>query len=275
MSATPDRAARETLEREQSFHDAWADELDLKAVPVRETFTLSTSPEPQWLLSRMGDLRGKRVMDLGCGAGEGAVYFALQGASVVAVDLSEGMLQKVQQVAALHGVTLETRQASADDLSAFEAESFDCVYGANLLHHVNIDATLAGVARVLKPGGMAAFWDPVEYNPAIQVYRRMATAVRTPDEHPLRRSDLALFSRYFQSVEKRFFWFTALLIFVKFYLIDGIHPSADRYWKRILSHEAEIRGLYRFLARMDRVLLAVLPFLGWWCWNMAVFVRKK
>jgi len=260
--------------QEQAFHDAWADTIDPATVPVFETFNASTSPEPQWLRGQMGDLRGKRVLDLGCGAGEAAVYFAYEGAEVVAADLSPGMLEVARRVAALHGVKIGTQACSAENLSAFADASFDIVYAANLLHHVNIERCLDEVRRVLRPGGIGAFWDPLAHNPAINVYRRMARAVRTADEHPLRRSEMYSFRKRFAEVRTRFFWFSALLVFVKFYLVDGIHPSSDRYWKRILTHERELRWLYRPLAALDRVLLAVLPVLGWWCWNIGIVVRR-
>jgi SAM-dependent methyltransferase len=222
----------------------------------------------------MGPLAGKRVLELGSGAGEGAVYFALQGARVVATDISSGMLDVVDRVAALHGVRVERQTCSAEDLSAFADGSFDVVYGANVLHHVHIGRCLDEVKRVLKDGGRGCFWDPVAHNPAVNVYRRMATKVRTEDEHPIRRGDMALFTGRFRSVRKRFFWFAALLIFVKFYAIDRVHPNADRYWKRILVRERELRPLYRTLAAVDGVVLRVLPFLRWWCWNVAVVVQK-
>jgi SAM-dependent methyltransferase len=273
MMSEPAKVVVDAL-HEREFHDAWAGTIDPAAVPVFETFSVSTSPEPQWLRSQMGDLRGKRVLDLGCGAGEAAVYFARAGADVVAADLSPGMLEVARRVAALHGVSIGTQACSAENLSAFADASFDIVYAANLLHHVNIERCLDEVRRVLRTGGIGAFWDPLAHNPAINVYRRMAQAVRTEDEHPLRRSEMRWFRERFAEVRLRFFWLSALLVFVKFYLVDGIHPSADRYWKRILTHERDLRWLYRPLAALDRMLLAVLPVLGWWCWNIGIVVRR-
>lgn len=261
-------------QRERAFHDGWAEGIDPSAVKVRQSFTGSTSPEAAWITSQLGDLSGKRVLELGSGAGEGAVWFALQGAHVVATDLSAGMLDVVRQVAQLHGVAVETRVASADDLSQFDDDSFDVLYAANLLHHVDIGPCLDEVRRVLKPGGLAAFWDPVAHNPVINVYRRMAMGVRTVDEHPIRRRDMALFSARFGEVRRRFFWLSGLLVFVKFYLIDRIGPSEDRYWKLIIDREATLRWWIRPLLAFDRALLTVVPILGWWCWNIAVVARK-
>ncbi len=261
-------------DRERAFHDAWADSIDPASVEVQASFTGCTSPEGAWIAEQLGDLRGKRLLELGSGAGEGAVFFATKGADVVATDLSPGMLKVVEEVARLHKTKVATAVASADDLSAFPDASFDVVYAANLLHHVDIAACLDEVRRVLKPGGVAAFWDPVAHNPAINVYRRMAMAVRTEDEHPIRRQDMALFAARFSEVRTRFFWLSALLVFVKFYLVDRIHPSSDRYWKLIITKEAELRPWVKPLMALDRAILAVIPPLKWWCWNMSIVARK-
>jgi SAM-dependent methyltransferase len=260
--------------REREFHDAWADTIDPATVRVVESFTGSTSPESQWIAAELGDVRGKRLLELGSGAGEGAVYFALQGADAIATDLSPGMLTVVEAVAARHNTSVTTMVLSADDLSVIPSESIDIVYAANLLHHVDIARCLDEIRRVLKPGGRAAFWDPIAYNPVINVYRRMASAVRTPDEHPIRRSDLQLFRSRFSSIHYRFFWLTALVVFLKFYLIDRVDPSKDRYWKRVITLEPELRPLVNRLMRIDRWLLRICPPLGLLCWNIAIVVRK-
>jgi ubiquinone/menaquinone biosynthesis C-methylase UbiE len=261
-------------QREREFHDAWADSIDPRTVPVLESFTASTAPEARWLLEQMGDLRGKRVLELGSGAGEGAVSFACRGARVLASDVSPRMLEVVKQVAAVHETSVETIVCSAEDLSIFPPDSFDVVYAANLLHHVDIEKCLDEVKRILKPRGVGAFWDPLAHNPLINVYRRMAKEVRTPDEHPIRRAQLRWFRQRFGNVRTKCFWLSAQAVFLKFYLVDRVHPSSDRYWKRILTHEDEVRWFYEPLAAFDEALLRFIPFLRWWCWNIAVTVRK-
>jgi len=260
--------------REQAFHDEWADSIEPSEVLVVETFEGPTSPESKWLFKQMGDVRGKSLLDLGTGAGESAVYFALKGARVVATDLSPHMLDVVNKVAAHHNVTLETKVASAEDLSDFADDSFDYVFGANVLHHVDTAQCLEEVKRVLKPGGIGAFWDPVDYNPVINVYRRMADHVRTEDEHPMRMDDMKKFTTRFTFMKKRFFWLTALTVFLKFYLIDRVHPNQARYWKRVVAQGQQLKALYTPLAKIDGVLLRLFPFLGWLGWTVAIVVKK-
>ena len=261
------------LLKEEKFHDDWAETIDIRDVLVDECFEACTSPENRLILAKLGDLRGKKILDVGSGAGEAAVYLAKQGAEVTATDLSAGMLKVVEQVARHHGVTVATRQSTADRLD-FPAASFDIVYAANLLHHVNLESTLAEVRRVLKPAGVFASWDPLAHNPLINIYRKIARDVRTDDEHPLKMSDLDTFKKYFSLVEHQTTWLMTLWIFIRFYLIDRIDPNRERYWKRIIKEHALLSRSYKRLASIDKFLLTKLPFLQRYCWNIVVLARK-
>ncbi len=264
---------QQTLAREEVFHDEWARAVDPASVPVREAFTLPTCPENRWIQASLGDVRGKTVLELGAGLGEASAWFAMQGARVIATDLSGGMLAVAGRVAALHGAGITPVQMDGAVLALADA-SVDIVYGANVLHHVDQAQCAAEVHRVLRPGGVAVFWDPLRYNPAINVYRRMATEVRTTDEHPLGVADLRMLRRTFEHVDARFFWLATLGVFVWFYAGLRVHPNAERYWKKIITDYASIAPLYRVLAAVDHVLLRI-PGLRWWAWNIAVVCRKQ
>ena len=192
-----------THQREAAFHDAWASSTPIDDVLVHESFEAPTALENRFILSRMGDVRGKRLLDLGAGLGESSVYFALQGAQVTMTDISPGMVQTGRELARRYGVEVEGIVSGAEDLS-IAAESFDYVYIANTIHHVrDRDALFQKIHRALKPGGFFFSYDPLAYNPAINVYRRMATGVRTEDESPLKIADLRLARKYFPHVQHR------------------------------------------------------------------------
>jgi SAM-dependent methyltransferase len=261
-------------DRERAFHDDWALTVDPATVDVEAHWQPLGCPESAWIDEQLGDLTGKRVLDLGCGLGEASAHFADRGAIVTATDLSPGMLEVAVKVCALRGHSIETVIADAGDLGVLPADHFDVVYAANLLHHVEIARCVDEVHRILKPGGVAAFWDPLEYNPAIQVYRRMASEVRTIDEHPIRLRDIDTIGARFASVELRTFWLSALLIFFRFFLVDRIHPSADRYWKIVIERQQRHRRFLQFAHRLDRRIIRLLPPLRWWCWNVAIVARK-
>jgi SAM-dependent methyltransferase len=264
----------ENLDRERDFHDQWAQSVDPATVDVRGAWTPLATPETYWIHSKLGDLTGKKVLDLGCGLGEGSVFFAIHGAKVTASDLSPEMCKTTQAVARINGVDVDTIVASATDLGAIPDDSFDVVYGANMLHHVDIKECMAEVHRVLKTGGKAVFWDPVQYNPVINVYRKMAAGVRTEDEHPLRVSDVRGIKELFGDIETRFFWLTSTVIFLRFYFIDKIGPSEGRYWKMIIDRRDKHARLLKTTHFIDRIVLKIFPPLKWWCWNIAIVATK-
>jgi SAM-dependent methyltransferase len=275
----PDRplAASErddVFERERAFHDAWATAAASEDVRVEAAFENITAPENRWILALMGDLRGRRVLDLGSGLGEAAVYFALRGARVTATDISPEMCAKALATARARGVSIETAVTPVERLDVEEG-AYDVVYGANLLHHVgDLDAALQAVRRALKPGGRCFFWDPLAYNPVINVYRRMATQVRSHDEHPLTFAVLDRFRRHFVRVRHREFWLTTLALFVKYYAIDRVHPNASRYWKRILEEDPRRIGWwFRPLQATDAVLLRI-PLVRRLAWNTVIWAER-
>jgi SAM-dependent methyltransferase len=240
---------------------------------VRAAFEALTAPENRFILRRMGPLAGKRILDIGAGLGESSVYFALQGADVTMVDISPEMVELALKLAEVNGVKITGIVSAAESLNV-PADSFDFAYIANLLHHVTDRAgLLEQVSEALKPGGKFFSWDPLAYNPAINVYRKMATKVRTEDESPLTFEDLEIAGRYFNDVDHREFWILSLALFAKYYLIDRVHPNADRYWKRILRERPESLWWFRPLQSID-TLLARIPLVRRLAWNMVMWGRK-
>lgn len=266
------RMKEQILDKEEKFHDGWAAGADIDEVHPVQFFTACTAPENRWIREKLGDIKGKKILELGCGLGEGAVYFAMQGGDVTASDLSEGMLKMAGKVADDNHTSIKTVKCSADSLP-FEDGCFDIVYAANLLHHVDIEQTLKEAQRVLKKGGIFASWDPLAHNPVINVYRHMASNVRTEDEHPLKIKELQIFKKYFSDVRCKSFWFFTLAVFLKYYFIDHVDIN-ERYWKKIIDEAREIEKLYGRLERMDKKFLHIFPFLKKYCWNIAVVCRK-
>ena len=260
-------------EREAAFHDEWARDTDLSERAVRASFEGPAAMENRCILEQMGPLKGKKLLDIGAGLGESSVYFALQGADVTTTDVSPEMVKTAVELGKRYGVTLQGIVSSGEELNV-EAGTYDLVYIANTIHHVEERATLfAQIQRALKPGGRFFSIDPIAYNPAINVYRGMATKVRTPDEAPLKVGDLKMVKKYFVNVQFRAFWITTLAIFLKYYLIDRVHPNEDRYWKRIYKETPETLGWWTPLRALDEFLTRI-PGLRWLSWNIVMWGEK-
>ena len=265
----------EILLREESFHDEWAKDTPPHAVNVDALEKACTMPETRYIIKTMGkdNFKDKKILDVGCGCGEASVYFAKQGACVTASDISSGMVDLAVKVAEYHNVKIDSVVCSAEELP-FEDNSFDIVYAANVLHHVDIKKALSEIKRVLKKDGIFIAWDPLKYNPAIKLYRRLANGVRTVDEHPLDIEYLRQVKNNFNDVTNKGFWFLTNLIFVKYFFINRLNPSKVRYWKKVVDDADNIKNLYIPLEKIDKFLLKVFPFLKWLCWNMVVMGRK-
>jgi SAM-dependent methyltransferase len=263
----------QTHQRETEFHDGWAASTRLDDVLVRECFEAPTAMENQFILARMGDLRGKKLLDIGAGLGESSVYFALRGARVTTVDISPQMVETALALGKKFGVELQGIVSSGEFLNVPE-ETYDLIYVANTIHHVQErDRLFSQMQRALKPGGRFFSYDPLAYNPVINVYRRMATDVRTPDESPLTVADVRLAKRYFTNVQHREFWISSLLLFVKYYVKDRLHPNDDRYWKRILRETPSGLRWWMPLRSLDRIFTR-LPLVRWLSWNIVMWGQK-
>jgi SAM-dependent methyltransferase len=183
------------------------------------------------------------------------------------------MVETALSLGKRHGVELQGIVSGAENLN-LPSEAYDIIYVANTIHHVQDRALLfEQMSRALKPGGMFFSYDPIAYNPVINLYRRMATGVRTPDESPLTTDDIRLAGKYFHRVQHREFWIATLLLFAKYYLIDRVHPNADRYWKRILRETPGSLRWWLPLTYLDSVLTRI-PLVRWLAWNVVIWGEK-
>ena len=107
------------------------------------------------------DIRGKLVLDVGCGMGRFAEVATRWGARVVGVDLSAAA-----EVAARNLADREFVALQADVFSLpFAAESFDFIYSIGVLHHTpNCEQAVKALPQYLKPGGTLAVWLYSAYN---------------------------------------------------------------------------------------------------------------
>jgi len=111
-------------------------------------------PQPVVIeLERAGRLRGK-VLDIGCGTGENALYLASRGYSVVGLDGSAGALVHARAKARRRGIHAVFAQADARELTGFSGQ-FDTVIDSGLLHTFSdADRTryLGALGRSCRPG---------------------------------------------------------------------------------------------------------------------------
>lgn len=110
---------------------------------------------PDDQLRALGDVTGKRVLELGCGAGQWSGSLAAEGATVVGFDLSDAQLSAAQ--ARMSHVRFPLVQGAAEHVP-FRSGSFDLVFcdhgGLSWAHPKRV---VPEAARVLRPGGRLVF----------------------------------------------------------------------------------------------------------------------
>jgi 2-polyprenyl-6-hydroxyphenyl methylase/3-demethylubiquinone-9 3-methyltransferase len=112
----------------------------------------------QWI-DRLAPLRGRRVLDVGCGGGILAEAMALSGAQVTGIDLAA----KPLKVARLHAIEsgvqgLEYLEVSAEELALQRPGTFDTVTCMEMLEHVpQPDSVVRACAALARPGGHLFF----------------------------------------------------------------------------------------------------------------------
>lgn len=223
-----ERSLTPRQQRERDYHRAHAlKRLDELSRPV-ERDVISPGPRKWWnafwamydhILAE--NVAGKRVLVPGCGFGEDAIRLALLGAQVSAFDLSAESIDIAAARAAAEDVAVDFAVMPSESLT-YPDKSFDLVLFVDILHHVDIAATMAEIARVLRPGGaiigdelytssklqrIRESWlvDKIAYRPMRRwIYGTDAPYI-TPDEHKIDEKDFAQVRAILETCETDYF----------------------------------------------------------------------
>jgi 2-polyprenyl-3-methyl-5-hydroxy-6-metoxy-1,4-benzoquinol methylase len=242
------------LEQEAAFFDRWAEESIKKLEPIDprvvERYQSPGKRYPkEYCIQLLGDLRGKRILDVGCGEGEDAVLLAKLGATVTGFDVSPGAIQVAQRRAEIDGVSDRVSFICAPLSEAqLPRATFDVIWFDNILHHVldDLHFVLRKILVAAKPGADLICIEPVNLNKALRKIRFLVpvhTEV-TPGERPLERHDLAIINDLVQ-VRRRHFLFLGRLIR---FILTGYRYESATWFRRTLAD---------LLTATDRLVLSL------------------
>ena len=234
-----DLKQRELIEVERSIVDAQLRTEDLFIHDYQRYMNppADTAHSLEYAYYLLGDVRGKRVLDFGCGAGENTVLLALRGADTVAIDLSPELIELAEKRCGLHGTKAELRVPTCHE-TGLPDHSFDVVFGIGILHHLRLALSLKEVARLLKPDGSSIFQEPIRDSRLAKLARRM---------FPPTADDISPFERPFET--QGLFGAT------------GKMTMSDA--RRFRLPHISILDAGKWAVCMDRWLLAHLPVAHW------------
>ena len=154
----------------------------------------------------LGDIRGKSVLDLGCGSGENLVPLAMRGARVTGIDISPDLIELAKRRVAAVGLGASLFARSAYD-TGLPDESVDVIFCVALIHHLDIPKVCQEMRRILKKGGFVILSEPIRFS---WLYDRVREALPSHQdisefEHPLTRSELECAKRDFTPDSLRYF----------------------------------------------------------------------
>ena len=115
-------------------------------------------------------LKGKTVLDVGCGGGILSESMAIIGAKVTGIDLGEKALKVAQLHSLESGITVDYQLISVEELAKNHPASFDVVTCLEMLEHVPDPASVVtACAKLVKPGGKV-FFSTINRNPKAYLF---------------------------------------------------------------------------------------------------------
>jgi SAM-dependent methyltransferase len=160
----------------------------------------------EYAFSLLGDLRGKTVLDLGCGSGENIIPLAARGACVLALDISPDLVALAQQRVALAGLETSVQVGSAYE-TGLPDHSVDIIFCIALIHHLDIGRVRNEMQRILTARGQIILKEPIRFS---QSYARLRNLLPAPEdaseyEHPLTKDEFAALTGPFDVDGTRYF----------------------------------------------------------------------
>jgi 2-polyprenyl-3-methyl-5-hydroxy-6-metoxy-1,4-benzoquinol methylase len=205
--------------------------------------TYSRKPEIPVLdaaLNHFGDIRGKTIMEIGCGPGASALYFASLGADVIAIDISAKAISDLTEFCADHGIT-NVRPVCVNVLDLHTVGPVDFVFGSMILHHLEPFAQFASqLRRTLKPGGKAFFYENSAASRVLVWFRQNVVGKLwipkhgDQDEFPLTPQEIDELRKYFhvRIIHPEMMFFVLISTYLLHHRLAATFNAIDRFFYR-------------------------------------------
>ena len=154
----------------------------------------------------LGDVCGKKVLDLGCGSGENVIPLLKRGARVIGLDISPELIEMARNRVAAAGMAADLRVGSAYE-TGLPDRSIDTVFCMSLAHHLDIPVAREEMRRVLAARGQIVFKEPIRFSHSYSRIRSWLPSFGDVSEyeHPLTRDEFASLTKGFLVQGLRYF----------------------------------------------------------------------
>jgi ubiquinone/menaquinone biosynthesis C-methylase UbiE len=224
-----------------------------------------------FVLGKFGDLQNKVVLDSGCGLGTMSVFFALQGAKVIGIDINRDSISKSISLAHQFGVegSCLFLQECSESIGV-ASDSIDILFSKSTLQYMERDKALNEYMRILKPDGTIVLLENLPYNPLInifRIYRRLFSKTKQEVDYVksirgyITLHNVELFANRFHYSEHREYH---LLRVLSIYL--RLHSRQNSFWQTKLD---------LVLSNLDKKILTLFPFLSNVAWVMGLYCNSK
>jgi ubiquinone/menaquinone biosynthesis C-methylase UbiE len=199
---------------------------------------------------------GTKVLDFACGSGENGLYAGSCGAEVSGIDISPEGVQNANLNAVDAGLEKKcVFQVMDGENMSFADNTFDFSVEYGALHHVDLDAALSELSRVIKIGGKMMCIEAMRHNPIIHRYRKRTPHLRTEweVEHILGVESFKVMKKYFNEVNVKFFHLASLALVPirKTFLFPLLLPFANFIDSILLSNQ--LIGKYGWIMAIELV----------------------
>jgi ubiquinone/menaquinone biosynthesis C-methylase UbiE len=191
------------------------------------------------------------VLEYGCGINTYINSLAAVTSHRYAFDISDFAIEQNRRL--FPGT--DYKVADAHNLD-YPDNFFDVVFGASILHHLDLSLALKEIYRIVKPGGTIIFLEPMGHNYFINRFRNKTPEHRTPDEHPLLDTDIKNIKKYFSLNRTKYYCLFPLGVFALF------RKSAPSW-------------LYKIARSLDKFFFKLFPILRKYSWIIVVNGAKK